>query len=464
MILEIVKKEILSHLQSFKFSALFAITLILFALNALIFVKSYEERLSTYSQNVLEHWRQKSSESIAIDKRPNPFAFVAGEGEHDDVLRVFYSVARSTIEPDWGRSRSSQLEGNFLFPYFEKIDWVFIIKLFSLFAILFTFDTISGEKERGTLALICSNSVARSSILLAKYIAAATMLFIPFVIGALANLLFINMAGIIVLGIEHFMRIGLVALIGIVYLSVFLLFGLFVSSRTHQSVTALLLLLSLWVVFVIVIPNSAGIVSDILSKAPSEQEFADSREQIEGSVWKLIGNVRRKKLMTEETIGLEWTRLHKERSVMEKQLMEKYNNSLAAKEDRARNFARLSPAALFQFASESIIDNGFESQRRFYKAAENYRQGCEDYLLQNGKERFIHYTRMVLPFFGRSFRILLLQRELPKEAEDFPQFLERSASIPETLVDGFLEMILLILWNVLCLLLAYVSFLRYDVR
>ena len=45
-----------------------------------------------------------------------------------------------------------------------KINWVFIGVLMSFFAILFTFDAIAGERARGTLSLIMSNTVSRGQV------------------------------------------------------------------------------------------------------------------------------------------------------------------------------------------------------------------------------------------------------------------------------------------------------------
>ena len=47
-------------------------------------------------------------------------------------------------------------------PNISQVDWAFIIGyVLSLIALLFTFDAISGERERGTLRLMLANSIPR---------------------------------------------------------------------------------------------------------------------------------------------------------------------------------------------------------------------------------------------------------------------------------------------------------------
>ena len=96
-------------------------------------------------------------------------------------------------------------------PYFERIDWIFIISLvFSLFAIIFTFDSVCGEREQGTLSLMCANSVSRSSILMGKYLGACGTLLIPLTVGVTINLLILvsGVAGAVPLQAEHWLQIG----------------------------------------------------------------------------------------------------------------------------------------------------------------------------------------------------------------------------------------------------------------
>ena len=53
----------------------------------------------------------------------------------------------------------------------------------SLMALIFAYDALAGERERGTLRLVLTNAISRGHILLAKYISAMTCLLVPLIIS-----------------------------------------------------------------------------------------------------------------------------------------------------------------------------------------------------------------------------------------------------------------------------------------
>ena len=55
-------------------------------------------------------------------------------------------------------------------PDVSKVDWEFIIGyVLSFVGLLFVFDSISGERQQGTMRLILSNSIPRYTVLLGKF-------------------------------------------------------------------------------------------------------------------------------------------------------------------------------------------------------------------------------------------------------------------------------------------------------
>ena len=69
---------------------------------------------------------------------------------------------------------------------FTSMDIVFIFEVvLSLLALIFAYDALAGEYERGTLRLVLTNSVRRGHILLAKYISAMFCLLVPLLMSLL---------------------------------------------------------------------------------------------------------------------------------------------------------------------------------------------------------------------------------------------------------------------------------------
>jgi ABC-type transport system involved in multi-copper enzyme maturation permease subunit len=63
-------------------------------------------------------------------------------------------------------------------------------------------------------------------------------------------------------------------LLAFFYLSIFAFLGLLVSSLVGRSSVVLLILLSVWILFVVVVPNVSGILSNKLTSVPSEFQTA----------------------------------------------------------------------------------------------------------------------------------------------------------------------------------------------
>ena len=77
-------------------------------------------------------------------------------------------------------------------PY-SDLDWVFIVGLILSFAALvMTFDSISGEKERGTLRLQCSYSLSRLRLIVAKYLSSLILMAIALLCGIIVNLIIVT--------------------------------------------------------------------------------------------------------------------------------------------------------------------------------------------------------------------------------------------------------------------------------
>ena len=107
-------------------------------------------------------------------------------------------------------------------PDYTNVDWNTIVSIvLSLIAILFTFDAISSDRERGTLRLTLSNSVSRGTVLVSKFLAALLTISIPFLIAAFINLFLLYTSGSIPLGPSECGRLGVIICIAFVYVSIF---------------------------------------------------------------------------------------------------------------------------------------------------------------------------------------------------------------------------------------------------
>jgi hypothetical protein len=276
---------------------------VLFGANALIYSlgdRGYTDQINGYNRQVRQnrnHIREQANISLAelalkgpgdIPKRPSRLIFCAG-GVDEAVsrsvkLRSDGSISRSSgiEDEDYAWRHPLSLEYKVVNSESNstgrvKINWVFIGVLMSFFAILFTFDAIAGERARGTLSLILSNTVSRGQVLVGKYLGAFVTLMVPLVMGILLNLLIILLIGSIPFGSADWLRIlGIVGLFAL-HISVFIFLGLFFSSRVSNAITSLVWLLLTWVCLAFVFPSLLGTFVSNLNPIPSVDEISMQR-------------------------------------------------------------------------------------------------------------------------------------------------------------------------------------------
>ena len=245
--------------MSARFLAVVVITILQVVANTYVLIGAHEERLSDYNRR--ESLNREKIATIetysffktAAERPPTPLAiFSSGlDPRFGSTLDILFPVV-----PTPSDSREPLGLSNPYLNLFSQIDLVFIFQVvLSLVALLFAYDAIAGDVERGTLRLVLSHPVQRGTFLFAKYIAAMVCLLLPLLMSLLIVILQCHLAASIQLGAADLVRIGGIFLTTIFYLSVFYLIGLLISTTTHRPATSLIFCLFLWVVLVIVYPN-----------------------------------------------------------------------------------------------------------------------------------------------------------------------------------------------------------------
>ncbi len=268
MLTTLIRRELLDNLMTFRFAAALFIMLLLIVANTAVLIEDYERRLADYNTAVKTHQqklREKKNymaglaEEIKLARPPNPLSiFNVGL---DKRLGNSVSAAHDLVPTLWDAFTHGA--DNPLFNIFTAIDIVFIFEVvLSLMALIFAYDAIAGEHERGTLRLVLTNSIRRGYILLAKYISAMLCLLVPLVMSLLLALILLTTATAVALSTDDFLRIGGIVLASLAYLSVFYLIGMLISAATRRTSTALIVSMFAWGFLVLVYPNVILVATD----------------------------------------------------------------------------------------------------------------------------------------------------------------------------------------------------------
>lgn len=486
MLWHITKREIYDHLTSLRFALTIGIIILLMVLNGLIFVGSdYKQRLFEYSQKInyvsdkvkasCEHLNELAEQGpVGFYKRPSPLAFCASDQEDSLPIRIGAQSIGTWMTTSEDEKYSYQFEipwklgysqdtyqRNSMLSSFTALDWSFIIGVvMSFVAILFTFDSISGERERGTLKLAMSNSVPCDVILLGKFLGAFLTIAFPLLMGMALCLLIVTLSGSTILSSNDWERIGLMIIISFIYISLFIGLGLFVSSRARNSSTSLLVLLFIWVIFVVLVPNTLGSVVSTLRKVPSRREFEKQKSSVLASLDKSRDELFKYGSPTQpnpdpKAIEL-WADYVTTRFIeVEPRLDDEHLDAQFAQVQLARRIlSTISPATIYNYAMESLAGTGFERHKKFVDAVRRYRG------------QFIDFIKSKDRADPKSLHIYYLKEGLsskPVAYEDVPQFVEPTELII-ALKDNLINMGSLLLLSVMLFFASYISFLRCDLR
>ena len=256
MLRTLIGRELLDNLMTFRFAAVLLITLLLVVVNTAVLIQDYQQRLENYNDAVKMHYQQLqeaktySTMYLFVDRPPNPLSiFNVGL---DKRLGNISSIWHGFVPTLW----DAQMHGtdNPFIAFFSSIDIVFVFEvILSLMGLIFAYDAIAGERERGTLRLVLAQPIGRGQLLLAKYMSVMACLLVPLVLSLLFALLLLTRS--IPLSTADFLRIAGIVLTSFAYLSLFYLIGLLISVATRRTSTALMLAMFVWSFLILVYPN-----------------------------------------------------------------------------------------------------------------------------------------------------------------------------------------------------------------
>ena len=192
---QIARREALDHLSSLRFYVIVATMAVLVGVSTFVMYRDYSLRMANHAV-LRERARPRPGESgVMAVVEPRPLSVFA-KGLDEVMGRGYTVTAYVGIDV---HDRQTQRES--LFSLVPQPDLLYVVKtLVSLVALLFAFDAMSGEKERGTLKLTLSFAVSRGQLVAGKLAAGLAAVLAPLGVAWLAALLVLSLQPDLVLG------------------------------------------------------------------------------------------------------------------------------------------------------------------------------------------------------------------------------------------------------------------------
>lgn len=468
----IIEKELRDSIGSTKFAITFTICSILILLSFYIGAKNHQIAQSQYEASKAANVRQYEGitdwmrvQGYKIFLPPQPLATLVS-GVSNDIGRTIEVRGRGELQ-----SEDSRYGDDPIFAMFRFLDLDFIFSIIlSLFAILFAYDAINGEKERGTLRLTFSNAVPRGQYIIAKFIGSFLALAVPLIIPILIGVLMLPSFNIALTG-DEWLKLGYIIIAGLVSVGVFLSLALFVSARTERSSTSFLILLSLWIMTVMIIPRLSVIGADLFINVPSVDEINSQKSRFMSQIW----NEDRAKMSAfvppkTENMQDVMTAFNKFMQGLADEREKKFNELAARLNEERMNrqmeqqklallFSGISPSALFTLAASEITGTSVRLEQQYLADAKNYQQEYAKFM----KEK----TGMNTGGFSMVFRMVSddnAEKPKPINIGEVPQFnfTTPSSASGVRYYAGYVG--IMFGFNLLFFAGAFMSFKKYDVR
>lgn len=354
----VARREILDHLLSLRFYVCLIITMFLMSFSAFVMYRDYQLRMENYNVMVERAHPRAGEAGIMAVVKPSALSIFA-RGLEDSMDRGYTIDSYLGINPHHRQASSDSL-----FSLFAPPDLLYVVRIvFSLVALLFAYDFVSRERENGTLKLMLSSPLSRSSLLAGKVVGGLAVVIAPFVIFFLAVICGVLLTGKFSFSSDDYLRMGLMLLSSILYIGVFFGLGALVSSLVHSSAFSLVVLLFLWSLWIFVLPNLANLIAAQANPLPSaeSQEMARYQEFVKNRFL----DIQSKGKNPEGSLNS--FNQHYNR------LVEQYLARVNQLSARSEALSRISPAAVLTFLFTDLARTGVKDQNRLDRELVNYR-------------------------------------------------------------------------------------------
>ena len=491
----IIQREFVSNVLTSRFMIGFIVCLMSTAAAVFVQVADYEKRLAAYHVVLREHqeetrtWDLYSQINPKAHRKPNPLGIFNVGMEKSGADMVSIELAT----PIWEKEAQKQGSDNPFLSIFLPVDVIFVFKIvLSALAILFAYNTISGEREDGTLKLVLSNPIPRDRLVLGKYLGGMLSLFPIVVMSFTIGMVIASASPATDFNAGDLLRLAMVLVFSLLYVSTCYLLGLLLSVWTKEAATTLILSMFIWGILTIVHSNIATFAvakfppyklqPEKATRQQVKKIWDDFKAERDTYIFKKWGYIHPASAISHEgqiMLGIEMSSpwdlefeefytikpIHNadvskfqevlgyqeplridyanraEEPLKQREEIGKRNGQLA------RDISRISFADAYRFAVGAITSTDRKSYNDFIRQARSYKRQIVNYLA--GKKAF-------------SARTWFSSDKGKAEFVDLPVFQHRYNSVSDSLSRALGDVFILLAWNVILFMSAYVSFLRYD--
>ena len=474
MLLTLIQKEILHHVLSARFVALLLMCVLLIPLTLYINYLNYLQSRVNY-QETIKLARSETKENPPDAQNPN--VEVSKLFLEPTPLSVFAKGLEESLPSYLGMSRNGIKQGSTALAIapissaLGHLDFLFVVgTVFSLLALLFTFDAVSGEKEAGTLRITLANALARDILLWSKLIGGYLVFVVPFLASFLLGLLLLTWQGFPLGDPDILLRVLSLTVVSLLYIGVFFAMGLMISTYLDSSKTALIVAFAFWVLASLIAPRTGFLVAKLIAPTRAMQSVHMEKtairnnlnQEMQGKINKKIfgtlgtridhtPEMQEKLAQLREPIEAEYRlKIQKRTNKIERE----YQREKERQEFVGETLSRITPTSALIYLSLNLAQTGkIKRDTYFQTGTRYYNQLDAEYFSQISDNVFAQISR---------FTTRLGNPGTAAEKIAPPPVLT-DATLEETLRESTVDLLLLCFFAVVLTTVAFWKFFHSDI-
>lgn len=401
MLLTLIQKEIMHHILSIRFVALLVMCVLLIPLTLFINYRNYQQDLVDYQEAVK---LANIEETTVNPKMPlEPELEVSKLFLKPTPLSVFARGLGDSLPSYLGMTRNGITQGSpstFSAPFSDllgHLDFLFLIgTVFSLLALLFTFDAVAGEREVGTLRVTLANPLPRDIFLWSKLIGGYLVFVVPFLVSLLFGLLVLVWQGFPLGEPEIFPRVLSLILVSLLYIAVFFAIGTVISTYLDSAKTALIVVFTLWVFAVLITPRVGFLTAKLIAPTRTSQSVYMEKKSIRDDLDAALQEEKMKILMetpAEEMSEADYVarvisgdvlnEVDERMKPLEEEYRQKfqeqadkldrdYKRQTTRQEQVGETLSRITPTSSLIYLATNLTQTGKRKMNNYFQAGERY--------------------------------------------------------------------------------------------
>jgi len=515
MIWHIAKKDFFDNFTSARFIVGFLLCLFLVPYTVYTGTRVFEGRIQEY-QKALKNADERYTKA-QVYAQVRPFAVQAPsplsifcKGISEQVGNT--ADLRNDEIPTFATGITTIYENQFL-NRFVSLDFVNILAIIlSLIGIFLSYDIFSRERENGTLKLLLSNHVTRASFFLGKAIG-ILITFVPLLLVCyILVFIIIGFSPMVHLMPGDYLRLLLLFVASLIYLSFFVFMGSYISSKAKSSSSSLIINLFIWCLLIFLLPNAMSYLGKNMVKTENYAMVKLNLADITTDFWKKHDELN-KKVHDEGLNGEGWNicsgwnygpvmlcftakpsmqyerRMHELTAPMVLDYADKkwriqkhYLDRLYLQQKVIKYLSCLSPSEIMKHIAASLCRTDMETHVDFMNQACNYRNEFYDYYKKNkiysSYQYFSPHKESEIPKNGEDAQKMFEHWKTtanPKSTFDLatlgyvntsalPRLIYKEKDIQSGLSDQLWLITGLLISCILLVWITYRSFIKFDIR